>query len=235
MEELIQSYNNVFYRTMVNSDFLRENIGISRSLFTQESLKLGSPVTRDLHVIALLYGLPFNIEQLEILQSYISELKNILGNALYYFVKPENFGLELCVIKWPEEKVDNPLIHKVQNLIDGLGEQQMSGIVLEIHGIQINPDGCVVARGVDRNGTFRDLRKRIFNSVPELPKRQSQWVHIPLGRVLEPIGEDRFNKLIHYIKSTMQSMPILFGNVGSLKMIEEFQWYMERNKVLKTY
>jgi hypothetical protein len=235
VEELIKSYNIVFHKTGSQGELLPENIEISRRLFTHESLELRDPVTKDFNVIALLYGLPFNVEQLEILGSYVLDLKDILGNTLNYFVKPQNFGLELCVLKWPEEKGDKKLILNVQNCISGLAREQLSEIEIEIHGMQINPDGCVVARGVDKNGEFRKLRRIIFEMVPQLPKRQSQWVHIPIGRVLEPVDDKKFRRLIHYFEDSIQSKPLFFGNIGSLKMIEEFQWYMEKHNVLKCY
>ena len=106
---------------------------------------------------------------------------------------------------------------------------------LTISGFQINPDGCFVARGIDATGTFRKLRSHLKSTVKGFPIRQSQWVHIPLGRILEPVGESKFEMLKTVVLESINSENVNIGSVGALKLINETQWYMEKHETLEIF
>lgn len=233
-EKLIQSYNAVHEQTWKNIDFQVENLATSRNLFTTESLATGNPITKKLHVFAYVFGIPFSAPQQKLLEDFQNIIKRCIGISLAYYVKPENMGLELAVIKWPDDNLNKALIDSSIKIV----EQEcktLTPINLEINGFQINPDGCFVARGVDKSGEFLSLRNRILQDESVFPRRQSGWTHIPLGRVLEPISEKAFKQLKAEINSTITKGPIKFGEIGSLKLIEETQWYMEEKVVLKSF
>jgi hypothetical protein len=233
-EDLINSYNTVHDRTWSNKDFLNENLNVSRSLYIEESIQMRIPVTKKLHVVAFLYGLPFNPDQQNDLVKFQKQVKSIIGETLVYFVKPQNFGLELAVLKWPEENLKANIIEKsIQVVTKELNKNSEVNLIL--NGFQINPDGCIVARGIDLSGEFLALRKRIMAHDDLFPKKQSGWVHIPLGRILEPLGIEKFNELKHLVEQSIQSAPINFGKVGRLKLVNETQWYMEERKILNEF
>tara|TARA_B100000795_G_scaffold264017_1_gene243939 strand:- start:989 stop:1705 length:717 start_codon:yes stop_codon:yes gene_type:complete len=234
INELVTAYNAVHHKTWENDDFLKTNLEISRSLYTEQSLVNRNPITKELHVLALLHGLPFTPAQQVFLINYSNKVKEILGNSMAFYVKPENLGLELCVLKWPEETYNQGLVKEISSELSKLNVSK-EGFELTINGFQINPDGCFVARGIDRSGSFRKLRSHLKNTVKEFPVRQSQWVHIPLGRILEPIGKSKFQVLNAAVTESISRIEINIGFVGALKLINETQWYMEQHEVLKTF
>ena len=161
VDELINSYNLVHSRTWTSNDFLNENLEVSRTLFTDDSLQKRNPITKKLHVVAFLYGLPFSQNQQNILVEFQQQIKKILNEKLVYFVKPENLGLELAVLKWPEEIIE---IQKYGNSTQIVSKElnNTKEVNLILNGFQINPDGCIVVRGIDLNNEFINLRKRVL-------------------------------------------------------------------------
>ena len=105
---------------------------------------------------------------------------------------------------------------------------------IQICGIQINPDGCVVARGFDEKRHLRKIRELIQNQLLWLPEKQSNWVHIPLSGILEPVGELNFRRLRDYVK-TLERKIIATTSINEAKLVHETQWYMEKHKVLRKY
>lgn len=232
---LREKYDAVGFRTWREKDFLPKNLSSSLDLFTEESLKVRQPDTKNLHVIALVFGLPFQTPQILALQKFQSDILPILNGTMHYFVKPENFGLELCVLKWPSEKQNSELVSSVTAKLLAMSETGTRGAELYIDGIQVNPDGCIVARGFDRDGWFRSLRSSIVDEVQGMPVKQSGWVHIPLGRILEPLGADRFKMLKDYVFASRSMKMMSFGNAGSLSLVDEKKWYMESHQIITTF
>lgn len=232
--DLIESYNSVHKKTWENDDFLESNLEISRSLYTESSLKERKPLTKELHVVALLYGLPFSVEQQKNLISFSKKVKDVLGDSMAYFVKPENLGLELGVLKWPEESYLAELVDRTSADLSKLNLPS-DGFELTINGFQINPDGCFVVRGIDKSGAFRRLRTHLKDSIEGFPIRQSGWVHIPLGRILEPVGKSKFHLLKSAVHDSINNGEVNIGSVGRLKLIDETQWYMENHKILESF
>jgi hypothetical protein len=103
-----------------------------------------------------------------------------------------------------------------------------------IHGVQINPDGCVVAKGFDEGAVLFQIREHLKAEIPFLPAGQSGWAHVPLGRILEPLGGERFAKLGHLMR-TMSDQPIASTEICSMKLIHETRWYMEAKTILAEY
>ena len=233
-KELISSYNLVHNKTWTSNDFQLDQLEKSRSLFTDESLKLRKPITKKLHVFAFLFGIPFTKKQQEILVNFQNGIREIIGSKLAYYVKPKNLGLELAVIKWHDQDLNEKLIESSQKIVNKEFNKEKT-IKLLINGFQINPDGCFVARGIDTSGEFLSLRKRIMKDESVFPRRQSGWVHIPLGRLLEPVGTELFHALKKKVGESLQLEPIEFGEIGNLKLVEETQWYMEEKELVQQF
>ena len=69
------------------------------------------------------------------------------------------------------------------------------------------------------------------NELSFIPKRQSGWAHVPLGRILEPIGESNFVKLKNLL-NVLKDINVASCEVDSLKFVYEEQWYMEKKNIL---
>ncbi len=229
---LEKSYSLVGRETWKNKDFLLDNLLSSRKLFTDKSLKIRSPRPKNLEVYALLSGLPFDGAFTNSLISVQSKISEILKDSLHYWVKPVNFGVEHCVFKWPDQKWDNSWNSIINQNLLSLNRGQ--SFKYYVYGIQINPDGCVVAKGYDEGEVIFKNRDRLKSNLNFLPDRQSGWAHIPLGRILEPVGSLKFIELKNLIDRISESM-IASTQLHSIKFVHEKRWYMEERTIISEH
>lgn len=230
-EELLASYEEVGNRTWCDVDFQPGNLQASRDLFTDRSLAERSPRPKELEVYGLLAGISFPTEFVHPLVQIQESITEVIGETLHYCVIPENLGVEYCVFKWPSDtwKEDQlPAIKSVLANVEG------SAFRFRIQGVQINPDGCVVARGFDEGGELFRIRQVIKERMDFIPNRQSGWAHVPLGRILEPLGADRFQQLRSLLRSWEGEL-IAETTLSEMKLIHETRWYMEEHEVLEVY
>ena len=227
---LNESYDRVGQETWKNKDFNSSSLEVSRSLFTEDSLIKRNPKPKNLEVYALLSGLPFDGGFSRELVKVQKEIDQLLDGSLRYWVLQENLGLEYCVFKWPEYDWNKEWEWQIYNNLPRLNKP----FRFVVFGIQINPDGCIIAKGFDEGEVIFKLRKKIKDRLDFLPDRQSSWAHIPLGRILEPIGEYKFSKLAKLCKE-LSSIYIASCEIKTLKFVHETQWYMEERVLLKEY
>ena len=227
---LSKSYNEVGRETWVNKDFKRSSLKASRDLFTEDSLKIKKPKPKKLEVYALLSGLPFEDSFSRELVKIQKKIDQVLDGSLRYWVLQENLGMEYCVFKWPECDWNKEWEGQIYHDLPKIDKAFQFAII----GIQINPDGCIIAKGFDKGGEIFKFRKKIKERLEFLPHRQSSWTHIPLGRILEPLGEDKFVELAELCKE-MSNTNIASCEISTVKFIHETQWYMEERRVLKEY
>jgi hypothetical protein len=227
---LNESYERVGQETWKNKDFNSSSLLVSRSLFTEDSLIKRNPKPKNLEVYALLSGLPFDGGFSRELVKVQKEIDQVLDGSLRYWVLQENLGLEYCVFKWPEYDWNKEWEWQIYNNLPRLNKP----FRFVVYGIQINPDGCIIAKGFDEGEAIFKLRKKIKDRLDFLPDRQSSWAHIPLGRILEPIGEYKFSKLAKLCKE-LSSIYIASCEIKTLKFVHETQWYMEERLLLKEY
>ena len=228
--ELFSSYEKVSSKFKKSLNFEKDLIEKSRDIF---EINNNIAIPKKLEVIALLGGLPFSEELQESISLIQNKLHEILKNNLSYMVKKENLGLELLVLKWPKDKRDYLLEKKI---IEFLNTQDLSEFDLFFDGIQIHNDGCIILRGFDSDNKFISLRKIILSNFPEIPKKQSNWVHIPIGRILTQVSREVFNKLQGFVEFTqLNSDSFPTQKISTIKMIHEKQWYMEKRKTIKTW
>ena len=64
-----------------------------------------------------------------------------------------------------------------------------------------------------------------------MPKKQSEWAHVPLGRILEPVSSKNFSYLRDFI-TQLSNQNIITIKINSLKYIHEKRWYMEEKDLL---
>jgi len=228
---LREAYRAVGDRTWSDQDFLERNLEISRSLFVPQSLHARKPQPKALEVYALLSGLPFAKNFTDRLVSAQMRISEILANRLHYWVEPPNLGVEYCVFKWPTDSWNEGQLGAIQEVLTAMSTPSFK---FHICGVQINPDGCVVARGYDENAEMFRVRALLKAGIPSLPERQSGWAHVPLGRILEPLGAERFAELRHLI-SEMSDLPLATTEIDTMKFIHETRWYMEERETLGEY
>jgi hypothetical protein len=227
---LNKSYDGVGQETWENKDFNESSLDVSRGLFTEDSLKTKNPRPKNLEVYALLSGLPFENSFSRKLVKIQQKIDKILDGSLRYWVLQENLGLEYCVFKWPEHDWNKQWEGEIYNNLPRLNKP----FRFVVFGIQINPDGCIIAKGFDEGEVIFKLRKKLKERLDFLPDRQSSWAHIPLGRILEPIGGSKFYKLSQLCKE-LSNIYIASCEINTMKFVHETQWYMEKKNILREF
>ena len=199
----------------------------SINLFESKSLIIKKPKPIDVKVYTLVSGLSFSGSLIKELEQIKNEIGIILNDTLCYWVKPENLGVEYCVFKWPNDLWKENWLNQIISFIKS---KEYESFELKISGIQLHPDGCIIAKGFD-NGKIRNVRNDLMSNLQFTPSKQSNWAHIPLGRILEPVSGKNFNKL----KKTMKQLSDKhIGNekIIDQKLIYETRWYMEKKEIL---
>ena len=226
-KDLQQSYDlegkKIFNKNSLSSDYLQKSI----NLFENKSLILKKPKPIDVKVYTLVSGQSFSVSLIEELEKIKNEIEIILNDTLHYWVKPENLGVEYCVLKWPVDLWKDNWLNQIISFIDS---KEYESFELKISGIQLHPDGCIIAKGYD-NGKIRNIRTDLISNLQFTPRRQSNWAHIPLGRILEPVSGKIFDKL----KKTMKQLSdkhISIEKIIDQKLIYETRWYMEKKEIL---
>lgn len=229
--KLREAYRAVGDLTWLAEDFTLNNLEISKNLYTPESLLARNPRPKALEVYALLSGLAFADEFTDRLTTVQTRISEILGERLHYWVTPQNLGVEYCVFKWPTDSWDDQWRGIIKNALHSIPTQAFR---FHIAGVQINPDGCVVARGFDENAEIFRIRESLRAKISFLPEKQSGWAHVPLGRILEPLGTERFVKLRSLIDE-LAEQTIASTEIEIMKFIHETRWYMEERETLAEY
>ena len=219
------NYNEVSSKTWIYSDLKKKNLKSSISLFNFKKRKI---CPKKLEVIALLSGLPFDKMLTKKIINTQNKIIKIIGQKKQYWVKKNNLGLEYCVFKWPKQQLDKANINKLCKFISKIKFKKFNVL---FDGCQLNPDGCVVIKGFDVSKNIFNLRRLISNKILFLPKKQSTWFHIPIGRILEPVGAKNFLKLKKFFEKNSKGWK-LYEKINSIKLIHEYQWYMESRKIL---
>lgn len=226
--DLREMYDLVGREILSDTDFNAENLASSLAIFEDQSLSQRRPLPKKLDVIALVSGLEFDESTIHRLTYMQDQIASELGEAAVYFVEPPNLAVEYFVFKWPSDPLTGDLLDRAVNICKGLDGPQFD---LVLDGIQIHRDGCLIARGYDSGGALRSLRNELRSADSSLPHKQSNWAHIPLGRILEPIGADKFfalkTKLAH-----LNALPPMTQKILTAKLVFERRWYMTEYEVL---
>jgi hypothetical protein len=220
------------YKLVGNKIYKYDNLSInsiknSISLFTKKSLALRKPEPINVNVYGLVSGLPFSKNTVKSIYNIISSIRDILKNKNCYWVKPNNLAVEYCVFKWPMDPWNLEWSNKI---IYFLRSSNYYAFDLFIHGIQLHTDGCIVAKGYD-GGALRKIRSNIVSNLSFVPKKQSRWAHIPIGRILEPISGRLFSQLKELIYH-FSNIKIGVERLTEASFVHEKKWYMEKKTIL---
>ena len=226
-KDLQQSYDFVGKKIFNINSLSSKSLQNSINLFDSKSLIIKKPKPIDVKVFTLVSGLSFSGTLIEELEKIKNEIEIILNDTLCYWVKPENLGVEYCVFKWPDDLWKENWLNQIISFIES---KEYESFELKISGIQLHPDGCIIAKGYD-NGKIRNIRTDLMSNLQFTPSKQSNWAHIPLGRILEPVSGKIFDKL----KKTMKQLSdkdISIEKIIDQKLIYETRWYMEKKEIL---
>ena len=223
---------DVSYKLVGNKIYKYDDLSInsiknSISLFTKKSLALRKPEPINVNVYCLVSGLPFSKNTVKSIYNIISSIRDILKNKNCYWVKPNNLAVEYCVFKWPMDPWNLEWSNKI---IHFLKSSNYYAFDLFIHGIQLHTDGCIVAKGYD-GGALRKIRSNIVSNLSFVPKKQSRWAHIPIGRILEPISGRLFFELKELIYQ-FSNIKIGVERLTEAFFVREKKWYMEKKSIL---
>lgn len=223
--DLLKSYDKVFDLFLNSKLFDQSKLKQSQKIFNLKNNKIS---TKKFDVYALVSGLKFSLNLQKKVINLQKKINEVIGDKKRYWVKPKNLAVEYIVIKWPEDLF--PLESNQIKFIKYLDKIEIKPFNLEIRGFQIHTDGCVVLRGFDNNNIL-SIRKKILKKFKWLPKKQSSWAHIPIGRILENIKPYHFQKLKKLINETNLSFEF-DEKITNIKYVYEKQWYMENIEVI---
>jgi hypothetical protein len=215
--------NKIYKRTSLSLNSLESSI----NLFTEKSLILKKPKPIDVEVYGLVSGLPFSKNTIDSINNISSIIKNILKKKICYWVKPSNLAVEYCIFKWPLDPWNSKWVDQI---IYFLKLSDYSKFDLYIEGIQLHPDGCIIAKGYD-GGFIRKIRSNISSNLNFIPNKQSNWAHIPIGRILEPISGRLFYELKELIDKFSKTT-IGKETISQAYFVRESRWYMEKKKII---
>lgn len=222
--DLKKSYKNVFKKYEKSKLFSPSLLEKSNELFNFNK----NIIPKKFEVAAVLCGLPFS----EKLQRKVKVLQNNfqkkIGTNKAYWVKQSSLGLELFVTKWPKDKY---LKKDDFNLLkDFLIKYSNLNLKFVISGFQVHTDGCVVLKGHD-NGALRKIRSEVMGKFNFIPRKQSKWVHIPIGRILTQLTKSQHLNVIDFCKSSENNFNHI-EKISQIKYIHEYRWYMYEHKIV---
>jgi hypothetical protein len=226
-KDLAESYDKIGKKIFNTCSFTKSSLQQSIDLFTEDSLKKRKPQPIDVEVYTLVSGLPFSYNLIQAIEKIRIEISEILDETQCYWVKPNNLGVEFCVFKWPKDPWNKEWIDQITSYFEN---KEYNSFELKVSGIQIHQDGCIIAKGFD-DKNIRNIRSEIISDLNFIPNKQSNWAHIPLGRILEPVSEDIFKKLKDNAMNTANK-DIAIEKISEMKLIHETRWYMEKRKTL---
>lgn len=225
--KLNQSYKKVSNLSSNLEDFDQKNLIASQELFKKGS-KGPSPI--EVEVFAILSGISFEENFIKSITPVIESIRKILYLKDFYLVKPENLGVEYAVLKWPEDDLDAQLLKQAK---EAIASSDLSKFKLKVYGMQLHVDGCIILKCIDENQSIFKFRDYLKENTDNLPIKQSNWVHIPLGRILSPIGEEAMSKLKKFILNCENTLNYDI-EIDALHLVHEKKWYMEKKDYLLT-
>jgi len=229
VEDLFARYRAVWERTVSQRALTAESVSESRFFF--DFPVDGKPTPRRFDTYAIVCGLPYPGTLQRTLKAQWEQCISSLGNPLAYAVLPPDLHTEIFLFQRPGETFSAEEVEaSIQSSLSI--PENISSFQLTLHHPFITPDGTVVVPGVDSpGGTIDTLRDALRSEVKVYPQKQSQWMHISLGRILEPLSEQRLAPLLNEMTAHWREV-IGETTVGELLWTWGKQWYMLDREIL---
>lgn len=225
--DLLKSYNLVYQKFKEHGNLDHSEFQTSRQLFEDASVAKKLPKPKKLEVVAVVAGLEFSAAFVKKLQDIQTAVSKILGDTVAYWVLPQNLGLEIFVLKWPEDNFSDKQFIIGREFLNNFQQREFK---VHFNGFQIHRDGCVIARGIDFGSVIRNCRTELINK-NIITSRQSNWAHVPLGRILEPFSDKKYQKLIEFIHESQDEI-FHCEVIDKLALVHETRWYMEEKSIV---
>jgi hypothetical protein len=226
---LEDSYSKVFNKSKLASNFDEVQLKNSLSLFDYNKFRnIYTP--KYLNVNALLGGIEFSNDLQKFCSGVQRHVDDIIQTNSKYWVPTKNLGVEYLVTKWPEEKKLS--LEMEAEFLDFIGSFHLKKYKLRVKGFQVNLDGCVVLRGYEEGNILR-IRAALQERFDWIPKRQSGWAHIPLGRIFCKLPEMAYLNLVSESEKSFEDL-YFEEDISQLHYVDEMQWYMETKSIIKT-
>ncbi len=145
-----------------------------------------------------------------------------------------NISLERS-IKWndPDLDINWPVSEEriIAQTINELKKIKEKRFKLKSYGFQFHSDGAIIMRCIDQDQMLQKIRSKFISKINNLPKKQSNWCHVPIGRILDSIDNYTFRELLEFAKKTQTNMrgETLIENI---KLIHEHRWYQTNRSTL---
>ena len=227
---LKNSYEDVGSKISNKQDFNLTDLQASISLFETNSSDKNSFTPIFVDVYAILSGISFDKAFTVYIEAIQQRIKSIIEGSSYYLVEPSNLGVEYAVLKWPNDSLSPNIIDEAKKLLNNIS---VNSFHLNVFGIQIHQDGCIILKCYDENRSIFKLRDQILSNIKNIPVKQSNWAHIPLGRILSPVGKDKMVKIKHLINEIDKELNYNLL-IESVHLVHEKQWYMKQKEYLLT-
>jgi hypothetical protein len=238
MENLLeQKYRTTWETTLSNKMLKPSDIEGSKFYFELNSDKTskivnGFPVPKKFDTYAIVCCLPFSESFQNILENHWKKSLELLGNPVSYGVEPQNRHVEIFLFQRPEE------LFLQKQIKDGIKyslamAKKLSSFKITFCYPFITPNGTIVVPGFENNGAIEEFRSKLRENILTYPKKQSQWLHTSLGRILEPLDKARMAPLLRDMENNWGKV-IGEVTVNTLLWTWEKQWYMVDKEILET-
>ena len=191
----------------------------------------GPPVPRRFDTYGMVCGLPFPQALQRELQKIWLRCLELLNHPLAYGVQPAALHTEIFLFQRPGETFSPEAIQSNIAASRVLAKETPAFKLILRHPF-ITPDGTIVAPGLDDPaGTLDGLRHKLRVGLRLYPQKQSQWMHVSLGRVLEPLDGQRLRPMLDEMQGTWGEI-IGEARIDEILWTWERQWYMQDREVL---
>lgn len=226
-------YRAVWEQTLSQGDLPIEQIERSRYYFESD---LTNPTPKEFksetYGIAAL--LPMPQEAQVVFTGLWNEVMGMLGHPIAYGVEPQNRHVELLVFARPEEETGRAVAQRnIESSFAHMRSHPPKKFSITYCYPFITPDGTIVAPGYPEPETvIDDIRSTVRRVTDDtLPRKQSQWFHTPLGRILEPLEADRVEPALRTMEARWGEL-VTRLTIDQLLWTSERQWYMLQKSVL---
>lgn len=227
MLTLESRYQQIRQKLDALSDFPNAEQAKSRALFDLEDRAVRP---RRFEVWTCLAGLPLPHTLTQQFPEITQQVQSLLpAHVRFYPVIPHNYHWEVFIIKRPTEEISWEQLTKAGDILTEIFSQE-SSFKIFYQGFLVTSDGTVLVQGT---GELDLLRQKLREEIPFASPQQSQLGHISLGRILDPLGAEKFAKLKHLVRESQHQV---YGEweIKEVKYVHERQWYMEDRKIIAT-
>jgi hypothetical protein len=221
------AYDAVNERAAGYRDFADAQLEESRRYFDLSSPEI---VTKPFDVLTTLVGLPIPSALQGSLAGKLDEILGVLPDSVrVYRVRPELLHWESHIIQRPgEPEPAMPSDEITERFVRAVSEVRRFEIGYA--GFFVAPDGTIAFQGLGPTG---DLRASLRRSLPFSSPRQNETGHISVARILDPVGDESFRRLLEMRRASAAECYGVLA-VAEVKLVSERRWYMEDHDVICT-